>query len=718
MSTNPVRNISSLESKSLTKKVQSIPFTPFLFRSIKATGSEAGIINLAKDISKIQSKINLIYYGDKTNPNKGIKFPFKKEKIDGILPLLNEINKIDFCNLVSYVLNNLQLDNNKGPLNIVGTVKVKAKELIPIIDEIILGSVNYNSNALTINDIVIITQDIALSNNIDTKGNVVTFNVNDKITIEDNNILNTLRKNPTSYVKTNNKIKQVLIKVRNQVQELSSLTEDPDVISLVPQLTQSNNFIKDFNRKLDKNISAESIPNSEVRIILNQIKQLRTILSLISGINSYRDSLGLVQTVTNLNIGEQEQRIQKYLSIDKLLPTIRTLLNSVNTINQMGLKILKFVKLILIYIKIQTVILKVLKKVVKIFNKLPLPLAFLMFGITSTIEGGKDAILKQIDERLKRLSQLNTTVELIYLTVQNITVKIQYINKQLQILQNNIQLCNQTDNSPIINELDNTRKRLINTLEDLDKFSSKYTQAGQLNENIFGGFILRIQEEVLVDEGIKYKRRRGIAIDSNGILVEQTDLTFATDISIIIEELKLKLQNKGLIQGIGDTGSQYPDLDILVNEILTDSDIPDLDQDNLSDEESTSEYIAIQSELNTVINGIKGASKLKKRVKKNIEGTISDTKLNIQNQNNIPSANGSINSILSNTTQIINTGVESATANANILSDEERIKLEQDLVKLKQLILTAGPLSIDNINIKIKVIQDKLEKDKIARGNI
>jgi hypothetical protein len=341
-----------------------------------------------------------------------------------------------------------------------------------------------------------------------------------------------------------------------------------------------------------------------------------------------------------------------------------------------------------------------------------------MFGVTSTIQGGKDAILKQIDERLKRLSQLNSTVELIYLTVQNITVKIQYINKQLQILQNNIQICNQTDTSPIINELDNTRKRLINTLEDLDKFSSKYTQASQLNENIFGGYILRIQEEELVDGGIKYKRRRGIAIDSNGILVEQTDLTFATDSSIIIEELKLKLQNKGLIQGIGDTGSQYPDLDILVNEILIDSDIPDSDQDNLSDEESTSEYIAIQSELNTMINGIKGASKLKKRVKKDIETTISDTKVNIQNQNNIPAANGSINSILSNNIQIINTGVESTTANADILSDQEKIKLEQDLIKLKQLLLTAGPLSIDNINIKIKLIQDKLEKDKIARGNI
>jgi hypothetical protein len=122
-----------------------------------------------------------------------------------------------------------------------------------------------------------------------------------------------------------------------------------------------------------------------------------------------------------------------------------------------------------------------------------------------------------------------------------------------------MQVCNQTDNSPIINELDASRKRILKTIEDLDKFSNKYDQAINLNQNIFGGYILKIQEEEIVDEGIKYKRRRGIAIDSNGILVEQTDLTFATDTNIIIEELKLKLNNKGLVQSTGDTDSGFPD---------------------------------------------------------------------------------------------------------------------------------------------------------------
>jgi hypothetical protein len=714
MAVSPVRNITSIESKALTKKVQSIPSTPFIFRSIKATGSEAGIIQLSKDISKIQSKINLLYYGDKTNKNKGIKFPFKKEKINGILPLLNEINKIDFCNIVAYILNNTKLENQPGSSNTVTLLKSKAKEVLPIIDEILLSNVNINTNTISIGDIVIITEDISFSNILDIKGNVIKYDVNDKITIEDETVLNTLRRNPRSYTKANNKFKQVLIKLRNSIQVISSITDDPDVISLVPQLTQSNNFIKDFNRKLDKNITVESIPTEEIQTIISQIKKVRTILALIVGINSFRDALGAVQTATGLNIGRQEDRLQKSINIDKLIPIIKVIINSVDVANQMGQKILKFIKIILIYIKIQTIILKVLRKIVKLFNKLPLPLAFVMFGVTSTIEGGKTVILKQIDDRLDRLSQLNSIVELVYLTVQNITVKFQYINTQLQILQNNMQVCNQTDNSPIIDELNASRKRILKTIEDLDKFSNKYDEAINLNQNIFGGYILKIQEEEIVDGGIKYKRRRGIALDSNGILVEQTDLTFATDTNIIIEELKLKLNNKGLVQSTGNTDSGYPDLDELSKDITIDTDISDTEDDN----ENNAEYISIQNELNTMIDTIKGATKLKKKVKQNINKEVNNTKDNIK-QGSIPQeASSVINNTINSTVQTINKGTQSTTNSSDILIDSERIKLEQELIKLKELSLRAGPLSIQLINDKIIVIQSKLEKDKKARGEI
>ena len=119
-----------------------------------------------------------------------------------------------------------------------------------------------------------------------------------------------------------------------------------------------------------------------------------------------------------------------------------------------------------------------------------------------------------------------------------------------------------------------------------------------------------------------------------------------------------------------------------------------------------------------MIDTIKGATKLKKRVKQNIAKEIVNTNTSIKQGNIPPAAASTVNNISSNATQIINKGVESSTANTDILSDQERIKLEEDLVKLKELLITAGPLSIVTINEKIKLIQTKLEKDKIARGEI
>jgi hypothetical protein len=277
-----------------------------------------------------------------------------------------------------------------------------------------------------------------------------------------------------------------------------------------------------------------------------------------------------------------------------------------------------------------------------------------------------------------------------------------------------MQVCNQTDNSPIINELDASRKRILKTIEDLDKFSNKYDQAINSNQNIFGGYILKIQEEEIVDDGIKYKRRRGIALDSNGILIEQTDLTFATDTNIIIEELKLKLNNKGLVQSTGNTDSGYPDLDELSKDITIDSDISDAEDDN----ENNAEYISIQNELNTMVDTIKGAAKLKKKVRQNINKEVNNTKDSIK-QGAIPQeASSVINNTINGTVQTINKGTQSTTNSSDILIDSERIKLEQELIKLKELSLTAGPLSIQLINNKIILIQTKLEKDKNARGEI
>ena len=102
---------------------------------------------------------------------------------------------------------------------------------------------------------------------------------------------------------------------------------------------------------------------------------------------------------------------------------------------------------------------------------------------------------------------------------------------------------------------------LIQKAEEL--FLAKQTRIAD-PEDVFGnfqelylGYTLKIQEEKRTDENSQILvRRRGIALDSTGKIVASTELTFSTDLSGIIQELKITL-NQFIQQGI--IGINTPD---------------------------------------------------------------------------------------------------------------------------------------------------------------
>lgn len=684
--------------------------------NLQAKKEELKIQILNKQIGEIEKKINELYYGNRLK-DTGFRFPGKPDKINGLFPLLLALNEIDFCNLVNYITNKLLTGNPDSPSSLVRSInnlQSKAKSLINTIDSILLNSDTLINNNITIGDEVFL--------NIDIPG---IGNQNDKITIENNNQVKQLKTIPDSYQKVNSKFKETITILRDFCQEISSIVNDPEILSAIPQLSQSNNFISDFIGKLDKNITLESIPNSEAQAILKKIRDLRMILSLIVGINSLRDALGVVQSLTKLNIDKQIDKIQKSLDISKIIPIIKKIIIAVNSINQAGQKALKYIKLAITFVRLITGIIRVFKAIVKLYNKLFLPMKFLMFGKVSKMQSIKSKFELRLEIYETRVSQMSTLIQTIYRFVSSLVVKLQSINTQLQILQSNLEICDNTNESPLLEEVKKARSKIVNTIDELDSFISKVNQSQLNNEFIFGSYILKIQEEELVDEEIKYKRRRGLAFDVTGTLVAQTDLTFATDTNIIIEELKLKLQNLGLPNSTGASGTGYSDLDELLKDITLEEDNTEID-----DTEQDEEYISIQNELDVVIDSIKGASKLKRRVRQRVNKQVQTLNEEIKEGNPPQSVTNSLSSIDKSVTENnINTGSESNTNNPNILSRENRDLLQRDLerykVLLRNYILTYTP-NATNLPVSvtptykkytniIKQIEDKLDKDTKAR---
>ena len=78
-------------------------------------------------------------------------------------------------------------------------------------------------------------------------------------------------------------------------------------------------------------------------------------------------------------------------------------------------------------------------------------------------------------------------------------------------------------------------------------------------QELYLGYTLKIQEERRVDQNSNVLlRRRGIALDSNFKVIASTELTFSTDLSTIVQELKIKI-NQFVQQGIIGTNTLDPD---------------------------------------------------------------------------------------------------------------------------------------------------------------
>jgi len=157
------------------------------------------------------------------------------------------------------------------------------------------------------------------------------------------------------------------------------------------------------------------------------------------------------------------------------------------------------------------------------------------------------------------------------------------------------------EGSELVTQLQATQKDLIQVRDELRQVLADY-ESRQPND--YAPYKIVIIEEELVDEGIRNKRRRGVALDLNGIQVAQSDLTFATDDAIIIQEVKLILRSMGLIS------SELSETDLVLLQSLR-----YLDTDELDTNELVAGNVDGDSGLNSYLQGLSGTSKFRAKTR-------------------------------------------------------------------------------------------------------
>jgi hypothetical protein len=396
--------------------------------------------------------------------------------------------------------------------------------------------------------------------------------------------------------------------------------QDATIISQVPGLGANLNFIDDFVAFANRYTDYRNIDNEDLQKLLQKINEVRSICVTIQNLN-FKGAVFLVDELLGGDLRKDIQKLSKYIDPTKLLPTLKQISQQINAFVKMAQKIFNIISQVQFIIKILIILLKVLKFLVKFFLVNVLPTIFTTLGIVASLEKAREDAQSFIERIMKRLEQINSLMAVVLSLVRYILANAIELLFRLETLIAKLEACEAMKDSPVLDDLKASYDNLKQIKEQLEAYVANYDGKTNPDNSQFGEYSIRVVDEELTDPTIPNKRRRGIALNRQGVLVAQSDLTFATNTSIIIQEVKVKLVSQGLIapqfnilsdQDLATvfTSAQYLDNDDVLSESF---DYNDLLQESVDSPDNLDETEGIG--LNAFINNLKGGKRLRKRTR-------------------------------------------------------------------------------------------------------
>lgn len=500
-----------------------------------------------------------------------------------------------------------------------------------------------------------------------------------------------------------------LYKATKQISNIFESMLDPELginnpllTSNFPQLSLFNNFLQNslgvFNRYTD----FRQIPNSELQKIIGYVDKVRGISIAIQGLNSVASVVSLADTFTKGQASEEIEKLSKQIPVNKLIPTLKSILKTANNINSIGQKIVGFINSGQFLINLMIGLVWVYNIIKSLLIVLFIPNQTTTVGQTTKFA---DTLAETIREQgqkklIRRLGQLNSVLSYLSLFATSLVAGMANIIGKLELILLNIENCDNVDPA-LAEEVKDTINNLVGTANSLQKFISEYeANKNKLNSN-FGQYEIRIVDEEITDQGVKLKRRYGVALDINGVLAVQTTPTFASLDQIIINEVKVLLVSKGLVNS--NLSAMSPEDIEIMNEALNytgniDININDMGLSSLEsgldlpDNTDTEQGLG----LNAFVNNLPGGKALRRRMRKMLilQGQQFTTDLKKADPNS--KYTGGI--IKEKESEINQIKIDS---------------LQEDKKKLLQtLAITIDPIASKNLIIKINDIDDQIKKLK------
>lgn len=582
-------------------------------------GFEKAINVVGDGVTKFRVKLGDIFEGKpKVIKANVTRSRFSNPLDKGLVPLTRELSEIDLCNCITYLINKTQ---DVKPFKPKEKNKKSGEDNKP-------DNENPNKPPQTLFE-----RKLSFIQN---KAYQVQVIIDDYQTLYSNTIGPDSRAQLLGAISG---IQQIFAAGQNSL--LNELN-DPEIRKVFPQVNVFENFFRNVNRFFDRYTNVPEIPLADVRKVLSYVDKIRAICVAIQGLNSLAALTQLANGIVGGKIAEDIQKLNKIVKPEKLVPLIKNIQKTCLSLQQICKLLISYIQTARTIISVATLLVKIFRIVKKFLLALPLPNMFTTAGITNLFSDiTNNKVQDGITQIIKRLNQVNqillTIVDLISYIVSQIDEVLVYI----KIIIANLENCNNVD-ADTVNDLKQSAKDLEDSKNTLIAFRNNYLNNKNAVNSTYGDrnskYTIKVIEEQITDRNISIKRRYGIALDKAGYIVAKSTPTFASDTSIIVNEVKIELVSKGLVNpdlsqlSARDIGTINESLNFLESEDISIDDIGNelsLDSlesdkfglDGAENENNDQENLG----LNSFINGIKGGKKLRRKMRKMMAKHLSNT---------------------------------------------------------------------------------------------
>jgi hypothetical protein len=370
-----------------------------------------------------------------------------------------------------------------------------------------------------------------------------------------------------------------LLSYQSALEEIRLALEDivppDDLVDIIPGGGGIVKTIQQINLALVATSDTIGAAADPTQLIITKVTLLR---SFARKLVPFMSPINIANNIISRNADELNKKLAGIIQPQRFKESVGFLVRQVQTVDRAIAQIQKIVKLINSILRIINVLIKVYKFIKKVLKRLNTPIAVGGAGSpvisqtnasTNTQADTLSAATVFINDLEKMIDTISDFLSgVVLLEIGRIRKEILRILTGLNILYKNLRECSSTSgDTGLLDAVQGGIDSLNNSLATLDELFPTAQYGNAVLPSVYNGYSIDIIKEEVVDEGISLLRRRVIVADQRGIIQYEGKGTYATDDQVLIKEGQFYIDKQDQI-GTSDQGNDSP-TDQEVTDIVT-----------------------------------------------------------------------------------------------------------------------------------------------------